>query len=346
MINEGRVLLLAGAEQDLATLPEGCWIGGTVGYFVTPKGGVTAQDVLFYTDFTKLADGAAWRSFDANNIHEIAQFYPENGFALLLLPGFSEILGEVAGRIMEYEGLYNVPLMGWVSAVAMEGMPKILPRGGPKIFAGGPSAESERAAVLYVSLPPRCFAQLHIANLFMPGDGPDIKFLEPDLYNAKDCLIGGTRQNLAHYMAAQNLDRRLPLVADHEGALLNLSILRRDARAGCVSFLAPVSTSLTYRFAESVTDYPAEFLHATADIDLHQAAHSCICMLHYFFAGLDNAPGPRDTKKLRLPGPPIVAPVTFGQIAYTILNQTLTSLTIGLGEDVFEDLPDAGDDRL
>lgn len=346
MISEGRVLLLAGAEQDLANLPEGTWIGGTVGWFVTPEGGVTAQGVLFYTDFTKLTDGASWRSFGAGDIHEIAQFYPENGFALLILPGFSEILGKVAGRIMEYDGLYNVPLMGWVSAVATEGMPNILPRGGPKTFAGGPRAESERAAVLYVSLPPRCFAQLHIANLFTPGDGPDIKFLEPGLYNAKDCLIGGTRQNLARYMAAQNIDRRLPLVADHEGALLNLSILRRDAQAGCVTFLAPVSTNLTYRFADKVTDYPAEFLNATADIDLPQAAHNCICMLHYFFAGLDNTLGPRDNTKLRLPGPPITAPVTFGQIAYTILNQTLTSLTIGLGEDVFEDLPDDGDDRL
>ena len=336
MIAEGRVLLLAGTEEDLSSLPEGCWIGGTAGFFITPQGGVAAAGQIFYADFTAIAAAAHWRSFDAGDIHGLAQHYPENGFAILLLPGFSRLLGEVAGRIMEFDGLYNLPLMGWVSAVTLEGLPHILPREVlPKIFAGGPKAEAERAAVLYVSLPEQYFAQLHIANLFSPGTGPDIRFPASGQFSDGTCLIGGTRGNLGRYMAEQDIDRRLPLVADHEGALLNVSILRADAER--VMFLAPVSSALTYRFAEEVLDYAAEFARATAEIEPGQAAHTCICALHYYYAGLSYDGDGHPPRPRVGPGPDIIAPVTFGQIAYTVLNQTLTCLSIGRSDEGLED---------
>jgi hypothetical protein len=336
MISEGRILLLAGAEEELATLPKGNWIGGTAGYFVTPQGGVAAEGQIFYADFTAIANGASWRSFDAGNIHEIGQHYPHNGFAILILPGFSKLLGEVAGRIMEFDGLYNLPLMGWVSAVALDGLPHVLSPERPKIFAGGPQAEDERAAVLYVSLPEQCFAQLHIANLFTPGTGPEIRFPVSGQSSDGDCLIGGERRNLARYMAERGIDRRLPLIADHEGALLNVAILMADAPSGRMMFLSPVSTALTYRFAEEVLDYAAEFTRTAADIEPDKAAHACICALHYHYAGLISRPG-GGAAMTEIAGPDITAPVTFGQIAYTVLNQTLTCLTIGRHEDGLED---------
>jgi hypothetical protein len=335
MIGNGRILLLAGTENDLSTLPEGCWIGGTADHFATPSGGVAAAGQIFYTDFTDIADAASWRSFDAGDIHEIALDYPENGFAILILPGFSQLLGRVAGRIMEFDGLYNMPLMGWVSAVSLEGLPHILPPVSPKTFAGGPQAADERAAVLYVSLPAQYFAQLHIANLFAPGTGPKIRFLQPGQFSNGDCLIDGVRSNLAQYIAEHGIDRRLPLVADHEGALLNVAIVLADPATGRVMFLSPVSPALTYRFAEEILDYKAEFARAAAEIDLDQAAHACICALHYYYAGLTQLPKIKGAQT----GPAITAPVTFGQIAYTVLNQTLACLTIGCNEDGLEDFP-------
>lgn len=323
MITQGRVLLLAGAEANLATLPQGCWIGGTAGHFLTPDGGMPAGNQVFYTDFTGIAEAASWRSFDAGNIHEIAQPYPAHGFAILILPGFSRLLNDVAGRIMEFDGLYNLPLMGWVSAVALDRMDKLLPCAWPKTFAGGVVAGTECAAVLYVSLPRHYFAQLNIANLFSPGTGPDIQFLQAGHCIEDECLIGGKPQNLADYMVTAGIDKRLPLVADHEGALLNVSIASADATSRRVIFLAPVSPVLTYRFAEDVLDYEAEFVRAAAELELEQAAHSCICALHFRYAGLNGA---------HYTGPAINAPVTFGQIAYTVLNQTLTCLTIGRAE--------------
>lgn len=335
MIREGRVLLLAGAEADLASLPAGCWIGGTTGYFVTPRGSMPAEGQVFYTDFTAIASGASWRGFGAADIHQLAEHYPANGFAILILPGFSKLLGEVAGHIMEFDGLYNLPLMGWVSSVRLDGPQNILPPVRPKTFAGGPRAEEERAAVLYVSLPPQYFAQLHIANLFSPGEGPDIRFLQPGQIIDGDCLIGGERGNLARYIEEKDIDRRLPLVADHEGALLNVAILQAEAADGRMTFLAPVSPALTYRFAEEVLDYEAEFTRAAEDIALDQAAHACICVLHYHHTGLAQPFQAADEPRR---GPDITGPVTFGQIAYTVLNQTLTCLAISRYEDGLEGL--------
>ncbi len=325
-------MLLAGCEADLATIPAGCWIGGTVGHFVTPQGSVAAQGTIFFTDFTALTSGATWRSFGAADIHELAQHYPANGFALLILPGFSRLLSTVAGHIMEFDGLYNVPLMGWVSAVALNEPPATLSGETPKVFAGGPQAFAERAAVLYVSLPVQYFAQLHIANLFTPGQGPDIRFFRSGQYHAYDCMIGGTSENLARYIQNHAIDKRLPLVADQDGALINMAILAHDTNAGCVTFLTPVSASLTYRFAEEILDYSEEFARAAADVELPHAAHACVCVLHYYFAS--------QTGTANSHQPSITLPMTFGQIAYTILNQTLTCLTIAHSEDFFDDLPD------
>ena len=334
MIGEGRVLLLAGSEADLAAMPTGCWIGGTVGHFVTPQGSVEAQKTIFYTDFTSITNGADWRSFGVANIHELAQHYPANGFALIILPGFSRLLSAVAGRIMEFDGLYNVPLMGWVSAVGLDEPLESLPEETPKVFAGGPQPHAERAAVLYVSLPAQYFAQLHIANLFTPGHGPDIRFFRSGQYHSYECMIGGASGNLARYMEEHGIDKRLPLVADQDGALINAAILVHDASEGAVTFLTPVSASLTYRFAEEIPDYSAEFARIAADMELPHAAHACICVLHHYFASQS---GPAFS-----PAPRITGPVTFGQIAYTILNQTLICLTIGRSEDLFEDLPADG----
>lgn len=334
MIRDGRILVLAGAEADLASLPEGCWIGGTVGYFATPQGGVAAGGQVYYADFTPIAAGAEWRRFTAQDIHEIGRHYPANGFAILLLPGFSELLGLVAGRIMAFEGLYNQPLMGWVSAVGLHGMPDILPPERPKIFAGGPRAETECAAVLYVSLPDSCFAQLHIANIFAPGEGPPIRFLAPGQSGNGDCLIGGVPRNLARYIAEQGIDPRLPLVADHEGALVNASLLMADAPSGRVMFLSPVSPALTYRFAGEVADYKAQFARAAAEIEPERAAHACVCTLHYHYAGfIERHDRPHAPARGIFPGLDITAPMTFGQIAYTVLTQTLTCLMIGQYEE-------------
>lgn len=313
MIASGSTLLLAGEEALLAQLPPGRWIGGTAAQFLTPQGEIAADGKLLFTDLTGIGLDVELRHLDADSLHEIPQFYPPNGFAVLIMPGFTPLL-QCAHKMLDYPGLYDTPLTGWVSAVDLA---EIGTRT-PKTFAGTPEARDDRAAIMYVTLPETAFAQLHIVNLFTPGSGPEIRMPESGYHITGHCLIDGQPQNLACYILEQNIDPRLPLVADYEGALINVSIFKTDPQSGAVTFFSPVCPNLTYRFAAAVLDYQEEFAHAVAELGLaREAVISSICVLNVLHAGL--------TEEQRLH---LIAPVTFGEIAYMVLNQTLTYLTI------------------
>ncbi len=314
MITDGRVLLLAGEEELLAQLPPGRWIGGTTAQFLTPQGSVPARGLLMFTDITSLALHTEQRHLDAASLHRIAQHYPQNGFAVLIVPGFSAILLRLASEILDYQGIYDMPLTGWVSAVDLDEIGQRT----PKTFAGTPYARDDRAAVMYVTLPETAFAELHVVNLFAPGDGPEIRVPAQGFHISGDCLIDGHPHNLARYMEAQNIDPSLPLIADQEGALLNVSILKNDPLDGTVSVFAPVNPSLTYRFAEAVLDYQEEFIHAAAELGpVEEMVFFSVGVLNLQYAALAEKHGLS-----------LSAPVSFGEIAYTVLNQTLTCLSI------------------
>ena len=50
-IASGRPLLLAGDERMLRQLPPGAWIGGTIPYFMSERGGTFSQELIFVTEF-------------------------------------------------------------------------------------------------------------------------------------------------------------------------------------------------------------------------------------------------------------------------------------------------------
>ena len=318
LIHAGRILVLAGAEADLASLPRGRWIGGTAASFITAAGGQEADGRIFYSDLTGIARNVRLHHFNLSEMRRIGRLHPANGFTMVIIPGFSELLAGVSAKIMDYEGIYHAPLFGWVSAVDLAQLGHMR----PKSFSGAPAGRAEHAAVMTVSLPDELFAQLQIANLFSPGIGPEIRFGKPGFLAEGECQIGGKPDNLARYIEAETIDRRLPLVTDHDGALINISIIASDAQTGRATFLAPVNPALTYRFAGGILDYPREFSHALDELHLGSAALSCICAQNYEHAELRQSTGL-----------PFQGPVTFGQIAYGVLNQTLACLTISNHEE-------------
>ena len=81
--------------------------------------------------------------------------------------------------------------------------------------------------------------------------------------------------------------------------------------------LCPLEPGLMYRFAEPLPSYEAAFARAARDIDLPGAVLSALCI-----GSLRHL---TDEMRRHLPA---VAPVTFGQIGYTVLTQTLTCLNI------------------
>jgi hypothetical protein len=154
-----------------------------------------------------------------------------------------------------------------------------------------------------------------IVNLFEPGGGDTISFRETS-FSVTDALVGGKPANLARYLTANGTDIRLPLVADYNGATVNISFQKVDDASGVVDFYAPVFADVAYHVAAPVGDYVAGFA-AAVDARGPIPTFSCNCILNYVYAGLEG----RSTE-------PLVGPMTFGEIAYMLLNQTAVHLTV------------------
>jgi len=314
---DGRSLLLAGEETVLLNLPAGNWIAGTSGVFMTAKGGAASGGLIFYTDLTEDAESVRIERLTAAELPDLAAHYPANGFAILILPGMSGLLQAFAQHAADYKDIYTSPLTGWVSAVDRSAAPGAL----PKIFAGTAEGFTDQAAIMYVTMPETKIARLDIINLFSPDKSVMLEFDENG-FSATACRINGNRTNLARYMAEQNIDTKLPLLADYDGALINVAIQDIDAATGTVTFYGPVFKNIVYRFAGPVPDYAAAFREAITEAADATPAFCCNCALNYIYGALAG----KSTA-------PFMGPIGFGEIAYTLLNQTLVYLTIDTLED-------------
>lgn len=313
LIAAGKTLLLAGDEALLTQLPPGRWIGGTIANFMCDAGGVENRTQIFVTDLSACVADAKIATYDEKTIPQISAHYAENGFTFLILPGFSAIHMTYAKDVMRYDGVFNAPLVGWVSGVAVSEIGKQQ----AKVFAGNSTPISDRAVALHVSLTPDLTARVDTINLFKRGTGATLAFYEEGFGTTGSCEIDGRPGSLAQYIMAHNIDTRLPLVADYSGAMVNVCVQAVDVAAGQVQFYAPVLRGVTYRFAEPVADYVSAFEQAVASHKLGTIAFSCNCILNYLYADL----GGKKTG-------PMVGPVTFGEIAYILLNQTLVYLAL------------------
>ena len=313
MIKEGRVLLLAGDENLLSKLPAGNWIAGTSVNFIAENGGAMDHDQIFVTDIAAHAASAVIRKYDVKTLAGIGAEYPANGFTVVIIPGMSEIHTAFAKDVQNYPGVFNSPLVGWISGVALS---EIGTRA-PKCFAGNGVPLANEAVAMHVTLPPGGTAHMDIVNLFKQGDGEPIVFDADGFACAGDCLIDGKAANLASYIADRKIDTKLPLVANYNGAMINVSIQSCDTDKGAVSFYAPVFKGIEYKFAAPLGDYATVFAQNVGKVTDGNVAFSCNCILNYAYADLEG-------KKTGS----FVGPITFGEIAYMLLNQTLVYLSI------------------
>ncbi len=313
MIADGETLLLAADEALLTGLPRGNWIGGTIPYFMSgERGGTEDHEHIFVTRFPAEAVVHDLRLYSEETLADFADAGPENGFSIVLLPAFSKVHALYAENITHWSNAFARPVAGWVAGVALDSIGRVT----PKVFDGRTGIGSDaHAAILHIALPESHYADIDIVNLFEQGDGEPIEFPAAG-FSAQDVLIGGERWNLAAYIAEKKIDTRLPLVANYAGAMINVSLEKTDPDTGDVHFYAPVFPGYEYRFARPVEDYTAEFLERTSSLDT-EPAFSCNCILNYLYAGLE---GQRTSH--------LVGPITFGEIAYVLLNQTLVYLKI------------------
>ncbi len=311
-IAAGDVMVLAGDEALLSQLPRGKWIGGTTVYFVTETGGAVVRDRLFATTFAQ-ATGATPRHVAVDGLAGIATGYRPGGFTMIMIPAFSVAHSNFAVEGQGYPGLFDQPLAGWITGVHLDE----IGQRAPKVFDGATGlGHDEGAVLLHVALPEGAVVDLDILNIFSQGTDVALSFrFAEDGFAAKTAQVNGAEVNLARYITEQGIDTRLPLVANYAGALVNVSIQSVDAEAGEVKFYAPVVAGVEYRLANALGSYAQAFAAGAGAAGAGQ--YSCNCILNYLYGALEGQHTGGFT-----------GPVTFGEIAYILLNQTLVRMDI------------------
>lgn len=312
MITQGRPLILAGDEQLLRQLPAGRWIGGTTPYFIAEQGGLSTRDKIYVTELPDFVESVAVKTYDETTISEVHRDIPENGFAFIIIPANCHTHLSFALNDRSFDRFGAEPLIGWVSGMHLDDLGKVT----PKVFDGkrGLGLENQ-AVVMHVRLPENKLAKLGIMNIFDQGSGDTITF-PSDGFTVTESLINGQKRNFADYVTEKGLAPRLPLVGNYRGTFVNVSFQNVDISKGEVTFYGPVFKGIEYRHAKRLAYYVSEFTKRMPT-DTEHIIFSCNCILNYVYSKLEGQ---------QTGG--IMGPVTFGEIACRLLNQTMVYLSI------------------
>ncbi len=309
MIASGKKLFVAGEESVLMALPRGKWIGGTIPYFMAERGGTINRDHVFITEVPAEVHAISIKTYKADELSALTADAPENGFTLLIIPALSDAHLNFAQDAPSYNNIFLRPTIGWIAGVHLDDLGKKK----PKVIDGQTGELSADIAVaMHCELPADKNAEIGIINLFKPGSGDRILFPETG-FSAKKAIVEGKTMDFAAYLREKNIDTRLPLVANYAGAMVNVSF--QAVHDSSVNFYAPVFSGIEYRIAAPVNDYVKEFDAALPNA--LKPSFACNCILNFLYSELEGK------KTAGMEGP-----VTFGEIAYQLLNQTLVYLTI------------------
>lgn len=313
MIRDGLTLLIAGDEGLLRKLPSGQWIGGTIPYFMAEIGGVVSRERVFIHRLPSLINSVTIQSYTLENLPNFLTDAPDNGFSVIILPAGSAVHASYACNAPDYEGMFLKPAIGWISGTHLQDLNKIT----PKVFNGVYGIASDQdAVVLHAQLPDNLMASIGIVNLFVQDTTGERIVFPATGFHATECIINGEKRNFVEYLEQNAIDTRLPLVANYHGAMINVSFQSVDQNLRQVNFYAPVFEGIEYKLAAPITDYVTSF--ETALLQHHvNLVFSCNCILNFLYSELEG-------KKVGN----LLGPITFGEIAYQLLNQTLVYLAL------------------
>jgi len=306
MIQEGRILHIAADESLLEKLPKGKWIAGTTPYFITGQGGVTSKDKLFINELECAVD-CKTVVYDKNDIFNITKDAYANGMTLLVMPFASDVAAFYAKEAPYRDELLMNPTVGWISGFDLSTGSRA------KVYDGVTGMSyGDRAVALHICLPDDKMASIGIVNIFSTDDNDAVIEFSEDTLSVTKCMINGKEVVLADYIAENKIDTKLPLVADYNSVLVNVSIKSVSEESKTVEFYAPVFEGKEYRFARSVNNYAESFKEHLKGLKDVKPVFSCNCILNYLYGELEGKATP-----------PFEGPVTFGEVAYQLLNQTL-----------------------
>jgi hypothetical protein len=307
-IKDGKLLHIAGAEALLRKLPKGRWIGGSTEYFMTEEGGKVSGSHLYITEFPY---EFSIQSYGMSDIENVASDAYDNGFSILIIPFDSALHIEYANSAAGYRDMFFKNIAGWISGVNMSA------EGQTPVAVNGMTGEvfTDKAVALHMKIPADKTASISIVNIFSQDeDAPVIEFTEEG-FLVKTCLIDGKETSFADYITQNNIDTRMPLVGDYSGNGVNIGF--RDIIDGVVRVYSPVFPGIRYRAAKRVTDYVKEFNSRLTERTNADVVFSCNCLLNFLYGELEG-------KSIEA----FYGPITFGEIAYQLVNQTLVYVSV------------------
>lgn len=315
LILDGKSMLISGDEDILSNLPAGNWIGGTIPYFMTDEGGMIDRNRLFINVIPEFISKMKLKIYSADNINDVYSDAYDKGFSTIIIPATTPIHLDFALKASQFENFLKVPLIGWISGVHLDDLGTIA----PKVFYG-PKKKilTDKAVVMHFALPKGKIADLDIINVFEPDLSSPVIIFPEDGFSASTCTVDNKEINFARYLTDNKIDIKLPLVADYNGTMINTSFQAVNEELGNVDFYAPVFEGITYHSAASVKDYIKDFKQRLSDMDNNDnVLFAFNCVLNFLYCELEG-------KKTGH----ITGPITFGEVAYQLMNQTLVYLTI------------------
>ena len=308
-INKGEVLHIAGSESILKKLPKGNWIGGSTEYFMAQEGGKVSDEVLFVTALPYIEYKID--VYDVASIPNVAVDAYGNGFTILIVPYDSEVHKIYAEQAAEYKDMFIKIVAGWISGINLDKADQT------PIAVNGATGEAfaDKAVALHLALPEDDSVNISLVNIFQPDPASPLITFEEEGFSVKDCLVDGKKVNLAKYIADNGIDTKLPLIGDYSGSGVNISF--KTIEDDTVNLYAPVFDGIEYRLASSIPDYEKAFNEHIRKLKEEKVVFSCNCILNFIYGGLEG-------KNIDT----FTGPITFGEIAYLLVNQTLVYVTI------------------
>ena len=308
-IESGKLLHIAGTEELLKKLPKGKWIGGSTEYFMSNEGGKVSDERLFVLELPY--ENHKVVSYDANGVKNVASDAFASGFSLLIIPFDSIVHREYAEHAADFVDMFLKPVVGWISGLNLG------KSGQSPVAVNGETGEVffDKAVCLHVEVPKGKTAFINIVNIFEEEENSPVLSFTEEGFAVERCFVDGEEVVFAEYLEKNRIDTKLPLIGSYSGVGINVSF--RAIEDGIVNLYAPVFNGIEYRFAKKIPDYTEAFHKRIEALSVSNAAFSCNCILNFLYGGLEG-------KKMDT----FEGPITFGEIAYQLVNQTLVYVTV------------------
>lgn len=317
-IKQGRVMHLCGSEKMLEGLPKGNWIAGMTPYFMDTVGKI-CENKIYVEDFSLIAEEIKLSTYDETNIQDIAKNNTyTNGFIMVIVPIESPVYYTFSNHSLEYDNIYDNPVVGYVSSCLLEDYGKVR----PKVAIGNnPELSSDKAVVMYVKVSDKLRVRAEIMNFdTIDYESPALKFPKTSFIQS-ECLINGEKGNIATYLEGvkEKIGHYPQLITSQNGALVNRDIKAVDMEKGQVSFFSPAYENDEYYLVKTNANYLRAFNDKLAKKTDVIACFSCTS---YFLLG--------DFEYQHIDYNGVY---TFGEIGYQLLNKTIVTLEFDLAQN-------------